>query len=370
MIKILVKDFESFFRTPFEVRGKKSFFATTFKPDLKKMLSTQNPIFRSEKDFIYCTAIKDNKPVGRITAHIHYEYNKRFNTNKCYFGFFECINDQLVANELFLLAEKFAQGKGCDTLSGNFNLTAMQEMGVMVSGFENEPYILQSYGMPYYPELMKNAGFFPTFPMSTFEIDLLSIDPEKVINEKQRILLNDPEYKIIPITKKEYPKLRSTILNIFNKGFDMNPLFVPISQEEFDFQAKDLVYFMDSTISFLAMHKEVPVGLSIHIPDMNPLLRASGGKLGLTAIYHLLKSKIKRERTLCIFSAVLPEYQKQGVLGAIVYYTLNAMKKRKYKKFGITWISETNSGSLKKMKDLKASKMHELRIFEKQLNKI
>ncbi len=64
---------------------------------------------------------------------------------------------------------------------------------------------------------------------------------------------------------------------------------------------------------------------------------------------------------------MLPEYQKQGVLGAIAYNTLSAMKKRGYKKFGITWIAETNNGSLKKMKDTDAKRMHELRIFEKQL---
>ena len=367
MIKIAEKDFESFFRVPFEVRGEKSLYAAPFKPDLKKMLSTKNPIFRTENDFTYYAAMKDNKPVGRITAHIHHEFNKRYNTKKCYFGFFECINDQSIANQLFQLAENFARENGCDKLAGNFNLTAMQEMGVMINGFENEPYILQSYGMPHYPELMKNAGFSPTFPMNTFEIDLLAINPENIITEKQKKLLNDPDYEIMPITKSEYPKIRSVILDIFNKGFDLNPLFVPITLEEFDFQAKDLVYFMDNSISFLVKHKGVPVGLSIHIPDMNPLLRATGSKLNFSTIYHLIKSKIKRDRTLCIFSAVLPEYQKQGVLGAIVYSTLVAMKKRGYKKLGITWIAETNVGSMKKMEDTKASKMHELRIFEKEL---
>jgi hypothetical protein len=63
----------------------------------------------------------------------------------------------------------------------------------------------------------------------------------------------------------------------------------------------------------------------------------------------------------------LPDYQKQGVLGAVLYLTLNAMKQRGYKKFGITWISEQNKGSLRKMEDSKALKLHDLHIFEKQL---
>lgn len=367
MTEILEKDFESFFRVPFEVRGEKSLYASPFKPDLKKMLSVENPIFKSESDFTFYTIKKDNRPVGRITAHLHHAFNERYRTKTCYFGFFECVNDTRVSSELFRLAENWAKKKGCNLLTGNFNLTAMQEMGVMVSGFEYEPYILQSYGMPYYPELMKDAGFLPTFPMSTFEVDLERANPDFVRSEKHKELLENPEYEFVPITKSMYPRLRSTILDIFNRGFDLNPLFVPITQEEFDFQAKDLVYFMDSSISFLAKHKGVPVGLSIHVPDINPLLRATGSKLSFSTLYHFIRCKFKRERTLCIFAAMLPAYQKQGVLGAIIYLTIKSMKKRGYKKFGITWISEKNAGSMRKMEDLQAKRLHELRIFEKQL---
>jgi GNAT superfamily N-acetyltransferase len=364
-MKVVEKDFSSFFKVPFEVRGKNSLYAAPFRPDLKKMLSVKNPIFKSENDFTYYTLFKEGRVAGRISAHIHHDFNSKFKTQKCYFGFFECINDQEVANKLFELAESFARKHACDTLSGNFNLTAMQEMGVMIGGFENEPYILQSYGMPYYPGLFEKAGFHATFPMSTFEIDLLSIDPEKIVTEKQKVLLNDPEYEIIPITKKEYPKLAPVILDIFNRGFDMNALFVPLTREEFDFQAKDLVYFMDSSISFLARHKGVPIGLSIHIPDMNPVLRASSGALNLKTLYYFIINKMKRDRTLCVFSAVLPDYQKQGIMGAIVYKTLKAMKARGYKTLGITWISESNAGSMRKMKDTNARKLHDLRIYEK-----
>ena len=367
MLQILEKDFESFFRVPFEVRGKKSLYAAPFKPDLKKMLSIKNPIFKSESDFVFYTAIKNNVPVGRITAHVHKAFNSRFNTKKCYFGFFECINDQSIADELFRHAEKYATEKGYESMSGNFNLTAMQEMGVMTNGFENEPYIAQSYGMPWYPELMRNAGYEPVFPMTTFEIDLLSVNAEEVASEKHRKLLLNSEYEIIPITKSAYAKLRPVILEIFNKGFDQNPLFVPISMKEFDFQAKDLVYFMDSNISFVAAHKGVPVAVSISIPDINPLLRVTGSKLNFATLYHFIKCKLIRDRTLCIFAAVLPEYQNKGMLGAIVYQTLTSMKKRGYKKFGITWIADDNKRSLRKMEATRARKLHELRIFEKQL---
>jgi hypothetical protein len=367
MIKIIEKDFEKFFQTPFILRGPKSLYASAFKPDLKKMLSMENPIFKSESDFNFYTITQNDRLVGRISAHIHHAFNERYGTKKCYFGFFECINDQAIANELFKLAEDFARKNGCNELAGNFNMTAMQEMGIMVNGFENEPYILQSYGMPYYAKLMENAGFLPTFPMSTYEIDLETIDADAILSPKQKAVMEDSEYEFVPVTRSMYSSMKADILDIFNKGFDQNPLFVPISMAEFDFQAKDLVYFMDSHISFMIKHNGKPVGVSIHVPDINPLMRATGSRFTWDFLYHFIKLKFKRERTLCIFSAILPEYQKMGVLGVTLHLTLKAMKKRGYKTFGITWISEMNKGSLRKIEDAKARKLHDLRIFEKSL---
>jgi hypothetical protein len=367
MIKIIEKDFENFFKTPFVLRGEHTHFASAFKPDLRKMLSMENPIFRSESDFNYFTITQNGQLVGRISAHIHHAFNARYGTKKCYFGFFECTNDQAIANALFKCAEQFALKNGCDELTGNFNMTAMQEMGVMVNGFEHEPYILQAYGMPYYAKLMENAGFLPTFPMSTYEIDVQNIDADAILSPKQQAVLADSDYEFVPVTRAMYGNIKADILNIFNKGFDQNPLFVPISMAEFDFQAKDLIYFMDSHISFLVKHHGTPVGVSIHVPDINPLMRATGSKFSWNFLYHFIKLKLKRERALCIFSAILPEYQKQGVLGVMLHLTLHAMKKRGYKTFGITWISEVNKGSLRKIEDSKGVKLHDLRIFEKQL---
>ncbi len=46
------------------------------------------------------------------------------------------------------------------------------------------------------------------------------------------------------------------------------------------------------------------------------------------------------------------------------------MKKRGYKKFGITWIADNNIASLRKVEAANAKKLHELRIFEKELKQL
>ena len=367
MIEIVEGDFNSFFNAPFEIRGRGSLYASPFKSDLKNMLSLKNPIFFSENDYSYFTAFKNGKIVGRVSAHVHNAYNKRFNTKTCYFGLFECINDHAVANVLLDKGMEFAKIRNLNEISGNFNLTAMQEMGVMIGGFENEPYVLQSYGMPYYPNLLEDFGFVAEYPMSTFEVNLEDLEVESLIRDKQIKIFNDAEYQFIQVTKKAYKEFMPILLDIFNESFDKNDFFVPISIKEWNFQAKDLIHFIDSDISFVVLHKGKPIGTSLQIPDLNPILRRSGGKLSLKMIYYMIKSKLVRDRALLIFSAIKPEYQNIGILGAISYKACKAMKKRGYKKLGITWVSEKNIGSLKNVEALNGKKLHDLRIFSKKI---
>ena len=141
MIELIELDFESFFKAPFNAYGKETLYVSPMKSDLKRFLSSKtNPLFESDDDFTFFSAHKNNKPVGRITAHIHHTSNKLHNTNLAYFGFFDCIDDMEVATSLLNACENWAKAKGFSQISGNFNLTAMQQIGVLTDGFEIAPF--------------------------------------------------------------------------------------------------------------------------------------------------------------------------------------------------------------------------------------
>jgi hypothetical protein len=361
------KHFASFFDAPFRIRDSRSPFVSAFKADLKKSLSTKNPMFRSEDDFTYYSVFKDDKLVARITAHVHHAFNEKYKTKKAYFGFFECVNDQSVADYTLSLAEAWAKKNNYTSISGSFNLTAMQEMGIMINGFDNPPYIAQSYSERYYHTLLERAGYKAIFPMSTFEVDLQKVDPTAQLTDKGKQVLSDNTYEFRNVTSSNYKQLLPVLSKLFNESFSHNDLFVPISEEEFNFQANDLALFLDDHLTFIAYNKGMPVGISIHLPDINIFLRSVQSRFGIGLLFKLLLFKLKKQRAMCLFSAVIPEYQNKGVLSALAYLSTDAMKKRGYKTFGITWIADSNIASLKKMEHLGATRMHDLRIFEKTL---
>ena len=88
------RDFESFFAAPFEAYGENSLYVSPMKGDLKRFLSTtENPLFSSDDEITYFTALRDGRPIGPITAHVHGASNAQYGWNRCYFGYFDCADD-------------------------------------------------------------------------------------------------------------------------------------------------------------------------------------------------------------------------------------------------------------------------------------
>ena len=75
-------------------------------------------------------------------------------------------------------------------LVGNFNLTAMQQAGVVTGGFDNAPFTDMIWSPPHIARLLEANGYAPTFPMTTFRIALAEVDPSGLLGDKQRAVLD------------------------------------------------------------------------------------------------------------------------------------------------------------------------------------
>jgi len=73
---------------------------------------------------------------------------------------------------LLRAAEQWLAARGMSRITGNFNLTAMQQIGVMTDGFDNAPFTDMMWSPPHIARHLERAGYTATFPMTTFEIAL------------------------------------------------------------------------------------------------------------------------------------------------------------------------------------------------------
>jgi len=367
-VQIQCDNFEAFFQAPFIAYGTESHYVSPLKSDLKRFLNnTANPFFKDGKgELTYFTAHRDGQVVGRITAHVHGASNALHDWNRGYFGYFDCADDGDTANALLKAAEDWCRARGLTQILGNFNLTAMQQIGVMTDGFEKAPYLDLVYSPPHVARLLDENGYAPTFPMTTYELPLQGTKPP-AIGPKQQAILDDLDFEFAPISRGTIPLRMEEARLILNASFAKNPMFVPVTKEEFHFQAKDMKWVMDPRISAVLHHKGEPAACIICIPDLNPFLKAIRSRMGLTAPFHFLKHRFTNQRAVLIFSGVMPHLQGQGVGPVVLRRVVLALQNAGYEKLGNTWIADENGASLAQKDKAGAQQLHRLHLFAKDL---
>ena len=368
MIEIRKGDIEAFFAAPFAAYGEKSPYVSPMLSDLKRFLSAEkNPLFATADDFAIFTAHENGTVRGRITAHMHRASNERFGLKRGYFGYFDCADDERVAAALLERAEDWTRERGFTEILGNFNLTAMQQVGIMTGGFEHAPYTDQIWGPPHLPRLLEKRGYSPSFPMTTFEIDIRNASLGGILDGAEMRALHSDGFRFSPIRRTTLDRRLEDSRLILNESFADNPMFVPVSRAEYAFQAKEMKWIMDPRISAVAEKDGVPAGAVIAIPDVNPMLKAMGSRLGLSAPWHLVKHRLNRRRAVVIFQGVKPEFQGRGLNPLMLAHMLGEMKKAGYETAGGTWIADANAASLRQAEKAGARRLHRLHLFGKTL---
>lgn len=367
MIELRRGSLDDFFEVPFRAYPADSPYVSPMRSDLARQLSTDNPLFADADAFRLYTAHRDGEAVGRIVCHLHPASDRAHGWRRACFGFFDCVDDSRVAGRLLEAAERFGRRRGCDELVGSFELTAMQQMGVVTGGFGNAPYTDMHYNPPHLPRLLEEHGFERRFPMSTWEVDLGALEPEDLLGTRQRELLASPDLRWTTLRRRGLERQMDDVRRVLNDGFADNPMFVPLSREEFRFQSAEMTWIVDSRISSLVYRGDSPVGTVVCIPDLNPFLRATDSRLRWTTPFHFLRHRFRRRRAVIIFYSVCRSAHGQGLAGAMLFRVTRALRRAGYQRLGVTWIADENPASLRQVEKLGARRLHRLHLFHKAL---
>lgn len=362
-------DFDAFFEAPFSAYGNDSPYVSPLKSDLRRFVdATQNPLMSGpgQGKLTYFTAHRQGRVIGRITAHIHGASNRQFGEARGYFGYFDCADDPEAAAVLLSAAEEWCRARGMVEIAGNFNLTAMQQIGVVTDGFDHAPYLDQIWSPPHIAQQLEAHGYRAEFPMTTFEVDVQGT-PLPALGPKQQAILDDPDFAFAPITRATIPQRMEEARLILNASFARNPMFVPVSAQEFHFQAKDMKWVMDPRISAVLHHEGQPAACIICVPDLNPFLRRIRSRMGIAAPFHFLRHRWGNRRGVLIFSGVVPHLQGQGVNPLVLHRVFKAAQQAGYSHMGNTWIGDDNGASLAQKEKAGATRMHRLHLFRKAL---
>jgi len=335
-----------------------------------KVLDTKKNPFYSHAEIQLFLAYKDDEIAGRIAAITNQNYNDFQNDNAGFFGFFDCINDQEVANALLNAAVKWLKAKGKDLMYGPMNPSTNDEVGILIDGFDTPPYMMMTHNAVYYPQLAE--GFGLTKAKDLYAWFVTSEEAMKNISEKMRRVSEKilKKYKITirNLVIKNLKDEIKLIKDIYNNAWSRNWGFVPFTDDEINVLAKDLAQVADQDLLLLAEKEGNPIAFSLTLPNINEVLKnIPNGRLLPTGIFKLLTGmkKIKYLRVLVL--GVKKEFQFLG-LGSIFYIeTIMRAKKKGYLGGEMSWILEDNYTMNKPIEDVGAKKYKTYRVYQYSL---
>jgi len=258
-------------------------------------LLTKHP-FHKHNQLQAFLVYKDEKIVGRIAAilnNAHNEYNK---ANDGFFGFFDSINDTEVSALLFKAAGDWLKNKGVNgKFLGPVNFSTNEPCGLLVEGFDSSPVLMQTYNFPYYAQLLEKEGFEKDVDLIAWHWDGNNYDDRSVrlLNALQERLKRN-NIVIRKISLKNFKEESAKLREVYNSAWDQNTGFVPLTDEEFDYLAKDLKLILDTDFALVAEQDGKIVAFGLALLNYNEIFKTiPRGRLLPTGIFKLLFGKKK-----------------------------------------------------------------------------
>ncbi len=306
--------------------------------------------------------LKDNngKTVGRVAAFYNEQTARTNDQPTGGLGFFDCIDDQTAANQLFDASREWLATKGMDAVDGPINFGERDSFwGCLVEGFE-EPIYNMPYNAPYYQKLFENYGFQNYFNQYTYRRPLSSEGIDLVMREKADRIERNPDYTFETITWKNNDKFAEDFMIIFNKGWARFPGVKKISKAHAQLLLKKMRPIMDTRLVHYAYYRGEPVAFFIMIPDLYQIIRRFNGKFHLInklrLMYHL---KVHRSCTRVIgrIFGIVPEHQGKGLEAGLIrsFEKIIARPDFKYTDLQMNWIGDFNPSMMKVVEQIGAS---------------
>jgi GNAT superfamily N-acetyltransferase len=289
--------------------------------DRKKILDREKNPFFQHAQAEYFLAEKDGELVGRIAAIKNDLHNQTHNDKVGFWGFFECIDDQEVANALFDTARKWLKDKGLEIMRGPADPSSNDEWGMLLEGFDDEPRIMMTYNPKYYLKLCDNYGLVKIKDLYAYKLENKKVVASEKIRRVAEIVQKRSGIKITQLNKKNFAEEVAKVKYVYNKAWAPNWGFVPMTEAELDAMAKDLKALAEPALTIFGEIDGKVVGFALALPDYNYIFKQLNGKLLPFGFLKLFTQKKNIPWCRIITLGVIPEFQKRG-LDSVFYWEI------------------------------------------------
>ena len=272
-------------------------------------------------------AYKDNVIVGRIAGIIQKLYNKKVNEKRVRFSRFDSINDQDVANKLFLSVENWAIEQGMNIIHGPMGYNDLDREGLLIEGFDQMSTFEEQYNYDYYPTLIENYGFKKEVDWVEYRLFRPKEPIERIerisnaVSKRYELILNSPKN-----VKKYIKSNKQKLFKLLDDAY--SPLYgvVPFSDKVKDalIEQFNLVLNDDFLVTVTNKTEDI-VAFGLVLPSLSESVNKNKGKLLPFGIFRMLKQIKKPKSVDLALIAIEPSYQNKGVSAMIMSALIKGM---------------------------------------------
>jgi len=326
-----------------------------------------NPFYRHSKAAFYLATSADGAAIGRLVVLNNRHYNNYNHENTAFFYLFECTHNPEASRALFETGFEWAQKQELNKIIGPRGFSSLDGLGMLVKGFEHRPAFGIPYNLDYYPELVEASGFasqsdivsgyLPTdkeFPMRIHKISELV---------QHRRGLSIARFK----TRGDLRQLVGQLKNLYNGMIEGTSGNVPLTDDEVNAIANQLLWFADPKLIKVIMKGETPVGFLFTYPDISAAVQRTQGSIYPFGWIDLLLERRRTEWVNVNGAGILQEYQGLGGTAILFSEMQKSITEGRFKHAEIVQIGVDNDKMQRELRELGIDfyKIH--RVFEKSI---
>jgi GNAT superfamily N-acetyltransferase len=364
------RDRDAFIKLPYRLRADDPQWVPPLLFERREFLNPKkNPWFEHAEAELFL-AERDGEPVGRISAQIDFRWDEYHGGSDGMFGFFESENDPEVAKALLDTASEWVRAKGRERMLGPMDFTLNDECGLLIEGYDEPSMVLEPWHPPYYRELVEGQGLDKTIDLLMWELWFGQLAEGEQFtpmihaaadhSRKERVVVRQ-------MRKREMEAEVARFMEVYNVAWGRNWGFVPITEAEVKFQAKNLKPVLDENWAMIAEKDGKVIGAALTLPDVNQALTKMKGRLLPIGWWHFLRRKRYIDRLRVFALGVLPDYQHLGVAAALFEAHLHAAEQHGPSGGHQGWILETNKPMNRAMEGMGGKVVQRYRIYERSL---
>jgi len=359
---------KQFINLPWTIYRDDPYWVPPLKSDVKELLSQKHPFYDHAERKLFL-ALKNGQPVGRVAAILNHRHNEFHSEKTGFFGFFECIDDQEVADALFLVAEDWIREKGMDSVLGPVNPNTNEECGLLVDNFLSPPFVMMTYNPPYYRDLIGNAGYDKAKDLYAYWYHVGRELPSRLVRIVKKVKEREPGLVVRPLDLKRFESELEIFRLVYNEAWEKNWGFVPMTDAELSHMAKKLKPLVVPSLVNLAFVDDEPAGIVLGLPDYNHALKILNGTIANPfRTIKALRAGKKLRSGRCLTVGVREKFRKRGIESLLFAMTWQGGIDMNYRYGELSWVLEDNKAMIDgATRAFSAEQYKTYRIYGKQL---